>query len=324
MKKGRMPNHHFKKNISGASDHSSGHELQGVSEGERNDFFELIQEHTANLRLFDQINTDTDWKLLSVRVADKFPVSYRKISWQTYFLRIAALVVFTSGLSFGLYKLLVSTNNREKSEFVSEHTDQLIRELILPDGSSVTLNKGSRLSYRGSFGAGSRDVILEGEALFNVVPGMSVPFQVFVGGSVVKVTGTSFSVSETTEGSVKVSVLSGKVELSSTGGEEKKISIAANQSGYLLKNKELKVEAGVSANVLSWKTGHLIFNQTPLDSALMDIAHHFGRSLDLESALGDEITAEFQNQPLVEILSELKLVAGLQFDTTGTALIVRK
>ncbi len=319
-----MPNHHFKKNINGASNHCSGHESQGVSESEHSEFFELIREHTTNLRLFDQINTEADWKLLSARVADKFPVSYRKISWHTYFLRIAALVVFTSGLSFGLYKLLVSTSSSEKSEFVSEHADQLIRELILPDGSSVTLNKGARLSYRGSFGAGSRDVILEGEALFNVVPGMSVPFQVFVGGSVVKVTGTSFSVSETTEGSVKVSVLSGKVELSSTGGEEKKISIAANQSGYVLKNKELIIEAGVSANVLSWKTGHLVFNQTPLDSALMDIAHHFGRSLALESALRDEITAEFQNQPLGEILSELKLVAGLQFDTTGMALIVRK
>jgi ferric-dicitrate binding protein FerR (iron transport regulator) len=324
MKKGRMPNHHFKKNINSASDHSSGHELHGVSESERSDIFELIQEHTANLRLFDQINTDADWKLLSAQVADKFPISYSKISWHTYFLRIAALVVFTSGISFGLYKLLVSTNSREKSEFVSEHADQMIREIFLPDGSSVTLNKGSRLSYRGSFGTGSRDVILEGEALFNVVLGMSVPFQVFVGGSVVKVTGTSFSVSETTEGSVKVSVLSGKVELSATGGEENKISIAANQSGYVLKNKELKIEAGVSANVLSWKTGHLIFNQTPLDSALMDIAHHFGRSLALEGTLGDEITAEFQNQPLGEILSELKLVAGLQFDTTGVALIVRK
>ncbi|MBN1144975.1 MAG: FecR domain-containing protein [Bacteroidales bacterium] len=324
MKKGRMPNHYFKKNISSASNHHAGNELHGVSESECSEFFDMIREHATNLRLFDQINTDADWRLVSARVADKLPVNYRRISWHTYFLRIAALVVFTSGLSFGLYKLLVNTNSRENSGFVSENADQLIKEVILPDGSSVTLNKGSRLSYRGSFGVGSRDVILEGEALFNVVPGMAVPFQVFAGGSVVKVTGTSFSVSEARDGSVKVSVLSGTVELSSTREEQNKISIAANQSGYVLKNKQLKVEAGVSANVLSWKTGYLLFNQTPLDSALIDIAHHFGRSLELESTLKDEITAEFQNQPLREILNELKLVAGLQFDTTGTALIVRK
>ncbi len=319
-----MPDQHFKNNSESSANHRAENELQGNSEGEYDISFDLIREHVTNLRLFEQINTDADWKLVSERVAGKFPVNYRKISWHTYFLKIAALVIFTAGLSFGLYKLLISTNSKENSEFVSENADQLIKEIMLPDGSVVTLNKGSRLSYRSDFGSDSRDVILEGEALFNVVAGLSIPFQVFVGGSVVKVTGTSFSISETGDGSVKVSVLSGKVELSSINGEQKKISIAANHSGYILKNKELKVEAGVSANVLSWKTGHLIFNQTPLDSALMDIAHHFDRSLELESTLKDEITAEFQNQPLGEILSELKLVAGLQFDTTGMALIVRK
>jgi hypothetical protein len=62
----------------------------------------------------------------------------------------------------------------------------------------------------------------------------------------------------------------------------------------------------------------------PIDSALMDIARHFNRQLSIETKIQERVTAEFQNQPLYEILDELKLVAGLQFDTTGTALIVRK
>lgn len=324
MKKGKMPDHHLKKNIANLAGHYASSELQGNQDREQDAFSYLIREHANNLLLFGRINTEADWKLLSERMADKFPLNHRKISWHIYFLRIAALVIFTAGLSFGLYRLLIYTNSREDAGFITEHANHLIQEVILPDGSRVTLNKGSRLSYRSGFGTESRDVILEGEALFNVVSGLAIPFQVFVGGSVVKVTGTSFSISETTDGSVKVSVLSGKVELASSSAVQKKISIAANQSGYVLKNKELKVESGISANVLSWKTGHLIFNQTPLDSALMDIAHHFGRSLELEGTLRDEITAEFQNQPLGEILGELKLVAGLQFDTSGVALIVRR
>lgn len=318
-----MPNRHFKNNINKIVVPDSEHKLQGIID-DPGDFSEIIREHATNLRLFEDISTDADWKLVNERLTGKLPVNYRKISWQGYFLRIAALVVFTAGLSYGLYKLLINTNSKENTEFISEDTDRLFREIVLPDGSCVTLNKGSRISYRSDFGTETRDIILEGEALFEVVSGLAIPFQVFVGASVVKVTGTSFSVTETSDGSVKVSVLTGKVELSSAAGEQKKICIAANQSGYVLKNKELKVEEGVSANVLSWKTGHLVFSQTPLDSALMDIAHHFGRTLALESALKDEITAEFQNQPLGEILNELKLVAGLQFDTTGMALIVRK
>ncbi len=319
-----MPNHYFKKNIGKVVVPDVEDKLQGIIAGEPDDFSNMIREHATNLHIFESINTDADWKLVNERLTGKLPVNYRKISWHGYFLRIAALVIFTAGLSYGLYHLLTSTNSKENTDFISENADQLFREIILPDGSSVTLNKGSRISYRSDFGTETRELILEGEALFNVVSGLAIPFQVFVGSSVVKVTGTSFSVSETSDGSVKVSVLTGKVELSSNAGDQKKICIAANQSGYILKNNELKVEEGVSANVLSWKTGHLVFNQTPLDSALMDIAHHFGRTLALENALKDEITAEFQNQPLGEILNELKLVAGLQFDTTGMTLIVRK
>jgi hypothetical protein len=56
----------------------------------------------------------------------------------------------------------------------------------------------------------------------------------------------------------------------------------------------------------------------------VDIARHFHRDLSFDVILQEKITAEFQDQPLHEILKELELVAGLKFDTTGTALIVRK
>jgi ferric-dicitrate binding protein FerR (iron transport regulator) len=126
-------------------------------------------------------------------------------------------------------------------------------------------------------------------------------------------------------GSVKVAVLTGTVLLSNTTGDHpNQISISANQSGVLLSGNELKVENGIEANTLSWKTGHLIFDETPIDSALIDIAHHFRKELSIQTEISDEITAEFQDQPLGEILNEINLVAGLKFDTTGTTLIVRK
>jgi hypothetical protein len=56
----------------------------------------------------------------------------------------------------------------------------------------------------------------------------------------------------------------------------------------------------------------------------MDVAHHFSRELILDAPIGDEITAEFQDQNLSEILDELGIVAGLKFDTTGNVLLVRQ
>jgi ferric-dicitrate binding protein FerR (iron transport regulator) len=285
-------------------------------------FIQRIWEEAGSLQAFEQIDILSDWQQISKRMNYKIPSNYRRISRGTYFLRIAALLLLTFGLSYGFYRVVILKQNTS-SGFTTYYSDKQIQDIILPDGSTVALNTRSRLTFREGFGTLSREVILEGEGFFSVVPGASLPFKVFSGGSLVEVTGTKFSVCEM-NGAIHVSVLSGTVMLSSTDILEHKISITANQSGYLLNNNELKVEDRIPVNELSWKTGHLIFDQTPLDSALKDIARHFRKELSFDTALEDDITAEFQDQPLHEILKELELVAGLQFDTTGNALIVRK
>jgi len=288
--------------------------------------YKIIQKiwnEAGNTGIFEHIDTESDWKLVSSQIGLTVPTRYGRISWQGYFLRIAALVVLTFGLSLGFYKIITSLNKPD-SGFVSLPADHNVRDIVLPDGSSVALNAGSKLIYRNDFGSVTRDVILEGEALFTIIPDISRPFKVFINESIVEVTGTKFSVREE-DGTVKVSVLSGTVLLFTKDEDNKKISIKANQSGYLLTgSNELGVEEGIPVNNLSWKTGHLVFEETPIDSALIDIARHFRKELSIESTVKEEITAEFQDQPLHEILKEFELVAGLQFDTTRTTLIVRK
>ena len=48
----------------------------------------------------------------------------------------------------------------------------------LPDGTSVILNSGSRLSYLSDFGSTHRDVRLDGEAYFDVIHNEELPFRV--------------------------------------------------------------------------------------------------------------------------------------------------
>lgn len=84
---------------------------------------------------------------------------------------------------------------------------------LLPDGSTVWLNAGSKLEYVNDFNGPVREIKLEGEAFFDVVK-QSRPFIVHTAGIDIKVLGTSFNVKsypedknvETTlyHGSVKV------------------------------------------------------------------------------------------------------------------------
>jgi len=282
-----------------------------------------VNGHDAeNVRLFGKIDKKADWEKVLSRMHVPVRQRYMRIPAYRYLLRIAAIMVLAMGLSYSFYRIIDKVNKPETT-FVSHAAHDGLKEISLPDGSQVSLNQGSTLTYNNGFSSSSREVVLSGEALFNVKSDASHPFRVFTGESVVEVTGTSFAITQEA-GSVKVTVLSGSVLLSTGSNLAEKISISANQSGYLLTDNTLKLENKIEVNDLSWKTGHLVFDETPIDSALIDIAHHFRKNLSFESGLSEEITAEFQNQPLGEILEELSLVAGLKFDTTGTALIVRK
>jgi len=284
---------------------------------------ERIWRESGNTGLFTQIDTEADWELVRSRVDMPILHKHHTVPTYKYFLRIAAMVFLTAGLSTGIYKTITFIHQNGNESAVNIMAGNSLKEIRLPDGSKVSLNAGSRLVYSTAFGRQLREVKLEGEALFEVLPDVVHPFRVYTGESVVEVTGTRFSIRQE-DGSIKVAVISGTVLLSNKGDVPRKIRISANQSGYLLSGNELKLENSIETNELSWKTGHLTFDETPIDSALVDIARHFRKELLIETDISEEITAEFQNQPLGEILNEITQVAGLKFDTSGTALIVRK
>lgn len=286
------------------------------------DTLHRIWDEARHIKNYQPVDVESDWRAISSKVGSHILLHNHKVHVGNYFLKIAALFVLTCGLSLGFYKLILLKDSG-KNGFSQLQAEDNIREVILPDGSRVTLNAGSNITYKNDFGVASREVILNGTAFFDVVPGADKPFRVYSGESVVEVTGTRFSVSEEKD-RVQVSVLSGHVLLCASDSKQKRIAIHANQSGYLYSNNELKIEQRIPANTLSWKTGDLIFEQTPIDSALMDIARHFNRDLSFDASIDEKITAEFYDQPLNEILEEISLVASLHFDTTGTALIVRK
>ena len=65
---------------------------------------------------------------------------------------------------------------------------------ILPDGSTVWLNAGSKVEYDKNFSGPVRDVRLEGEAFFDVVKDPAHPFIVHADNLNIKVLGTAFNV----------------------------------------------------------------------------------------------------------------------------------
>lgn len=101
-------------------------------------------------------------------------------------------------------------------------------EIILPDGTKVVLNAGSRLAYPDHFEGGTREVMMLGEAYFEVKHDSKHPFIVQVNDLCIKDLGTKFNISAyPTDGRIETVLTEGKV------------SVKQNNSGLFTQATEL-------------------------------------------------------------------------------------
>ena len=92
---------------------------------------------------------------------------------------------------------ITSTNGKSK-EYYTYLTNNNKSEFTLRDGTKVTLNKNSTLTYSDAFGKNNRSVKLEGEAFFEVTKNPDSPFEVSLevenkNRGTIKVLGTVFN-----------------------------------------------------------------------------------------------------------------------------------
>lgn len=112
------------------------------------------------------------------------------------------------------YQALVSSIKDKKNLVERVNNGQLPLKVKLEDGSIVTLEKGSKLSYPSHFDSNKRTVILSGEAFFEIAKNQNKPFYVYANEVVTKVLGTSFSIQAFDNGKkVIVKVKTGKVSV---------------------------------------------------------------------------------------------------------------
>ena len=255
-------------------------------------------------------NTGASWeKVLAKRTDSKDKRGNRTISIAPG-LKWAAIIIILLGLGGVLTISLYKTGSRKVQQvYMALDT---IKEIRLPDQTKVFLNKDAILKVAESFNGETREVILEGEAFFEVAKNPVKPFKIYCSHTSVKVLGTSFNVYENNrEEIVEVNVASGKVllEARSLLTRESVILNAGESGQYNLKNRRIEKSVKTSANYLSWKTGRIKFNSTPLDEVCETLGHDFDKEIIPVGENIDEIllTVSFKNKGLDEILEVISL-----------------
>lgn len=158
-----------------------------------------------------------------------------------------------------------------------------ILDIKLPDGTTVKLNSNSILSYTND---DAREVILEGEAFFNVEkkPSANAKFLVITNDLKVEVYGTAFNVNQRNT-RTQVFLEEGKIALKLNNGIQKKM-IPGDLVSYSYENDKIIEEKRVLKTEIetSWKHGSLVFEYSTLESAMLKIENTYG----ITTIFGDE------------------------------------
>lgn len=280
-----------------------------------------IWELSANLKNFEKIHPAQDWEKVKILLKKRFQPRSEKISGIGYISRIAAVLLLALGLTYGLVKI---TQISSKPQIVTLNSSDNIKNIQLPDGSAVTLNKNSYISYTSFFNKKDRKIELEGEAFFDVKRNASLPFVILVKNSTIQVVGTQFSIKEDTT-SVLVTVISGKLVFYETGNRNNRVELKKDETAsFEMLSKKIIYGVNSNSNFLTWKTGKFIFSKTPTIDVLTTIAEYFNKKLIVQTTLRDSITGVFDNQPLREILSEIEMTTSIKIDSNEDYIIVKK
>jgi transmembrane sensor len=205
--------------------------------------------------------------------------------------------------------------------------DQANLPITLPDGSQVILRKGATLSYPAKFTGNEREVSLTGEAFFEVQHDAGHPFRIQTVRATLEVLGTTFTIN-TSEQQDELIVSTGKVQFTNKGGKGEKHIITPQQYSKL-DAKGFEIKTLTDPNFLSWKTGLLQFDNTPIDQMAATLSHHYGVNITADSSLVKlpvipTITAKFNQQPIDAVLDEIRLLANISHRKQNDAIILFK
>ncbi|MBF4486784.1 FecR domain-containing protein [Flavobacterium sp. CSZ] len=264
------------------------------------------------------LDENAAWKRLQNRMHEKHvPVhNLKKTSFQ--WLRIAASIALISTLGWLGYSYF---ENKSANTLIQIHAANTTLNDTLPDGTRVTLNKNSSLSYTSRFKGNTRPVTLKGEAFFYVSPDKTKPFIITINDVTVQVVGTSFNVKnkygkttvDVETGIVKVSKNKDQVEL--RHGE--KVIITDLQS-QLLKS----VSKGKLYNY--YRNKELICEQTPLQELVDALNEIYDANIIIKkTALQKKpITTVFKDQSLDQILEVIQETFMIEIERKGNQIIL--
>ena len=191
--------------------------------------------------------------------------------------------------------------------------------LVLPDGSKVWLNSGSKLSYGKDFNKAKRTVHLDGEAFFEVAANKSKPFDVVTPVFTVRAVGTEFNVFSYDEDEFETSLEKGITQLFRSGQKQDSqplhIMAPGQRAVFNKAEGKLKLTETDVKQFSSWREGKLTFKDTPMNEVIMKLRRWFNIDIELKDTrlLQYRYTAVFENETIQQVMEMLRFSSPITY-----------
>ncbi len=258
----------------------------------------------------------------------------------------AASVIFIVGIGF-----LFKWNSASKSSSPKDIQQVFVKpgsksKIILPDGTVVSLNSSSTLSYNKDFNKKIREVNLEGEAFFDVSKDAAHPFTVHTSRIDIKVLGTLFNVkSYDADPTIETTLLRGSVEVyNKDDPSAPKVILKPNEKLVFRKDKEdepplqkqgsndslkgFNADQDISISTLSankpdslkeetsWLYNRLVIDGDDFDNLAAKLERWYGVKIEINSPglKKYHFNGIFENETLKQALTALQLTVKFKYE----------
>ncbi len=324
------------------------HELVYALKGNQ-DHLELV---LPREEMVDHGWQDLESRLNSRRAGGKL----RRISFAARWIAAAVLLggLVMGGLAYFQHRP-VKTATVQVETLVATAGFGAKKELVLPDGTRVWLNAGSKLAYPAVFIGGKREVELEGEAFFNVAPDSKAPFSVHARKITIGVLGTSFNVKAyRDEHDIETTLISGKVQVILDNEPEKPILLSPNEKLTIVnetedrwraaKKDQQPADAPRSYNALRYKvqalpvrSGNVLMETAWVDNKLViddesfeTVARMLERKYDVTihfrdaGLMQERLSGVFEKESIDEVLRILAMTTEFRYVVEGKTIYLSK
>ncbi len=214
------------------------------------------------------------------------------------------------------------------------------QRLSLADGSTLTLQPGSSVSYYEPFGRSARDISMSGDVLYSVAKDPAHPFTVLANGITTTALGTQFRVRTTADHRVSIRLLEGRVVVRATPasgltmadtylkpGQELNIDTqSATLSVSAFRPSATVVVPSVVSPARSIPPG-LVFTKESLETVLNRVSQRYNVPIDVDPAdvQGLSFSGSFAaSDSVTVVLNAVCLTNNLSFTQESGRIIVSR